>query len=232
APDGRVLARYVPAGTENELAGARYPMHGTLPAILALCERHGAWLVVDDAHGFGVLGEHGRGTLEHFGLRSPQLVLMGTLGKAAGVSGAFVAAHETVIEWLIQRARSYIYTTAAPPALAHALLTSLALLAGPEGQQRRAQLELLRHQLATLPAREGWRQLPSATPIQPLVIGSNAEVLAVAQALDQQGIWVSAIRAPTVPPGTARLRITLAATHTMDDVARLRAALQQIASEP
>ncbi|MFN4004273.1 MAG: 8-amino-7-oxononanoate synthase [Hylemonella sp.] len=203
-----------------------------LPAILALCERHGAWLVVDDAHGFGVLGEHGRGTLEHFGLRSPQLVLMGTLGKAAGVSGAFVAAHETVIEWLIQRARSYIYTTAAPPALAHALLTSLALLAGPEGQQRRAQLELLRHQLATLPAREGWRQLPSATPIQPLVIGSNAEVLAVAQALDQQGIWVSAIRAPTVPPGTARLRITLAATHTMDDVARLRAALQQIASEP
>jgi len=202
-----------------------------LPAILALCEQSGAWLVVDDAHGFGVLGEQGRGTLEHFGLCSPQLVYMGTLGKAAGVSGAFVAAHATVVEWLIQRARSYIYTTAAPPALAHALLTSLALIAGPEGQQRRAQLELLRHQLATLPARAGWRQLPSATPIQPLVIGSNAEVLAVAQALDAQGIWVSAIRAPTVPPGTARLRITLSATHTMDDVARLRAALRQIAGE-
>jgi 8-amino-7-oxononanoate synthase len=202
-----------------------------LPTLLALCQQHGAWLVVDDAHGFGVLGEHGRGALEHFGLRAPQLVYMGTLGKAAGVSGAFVAAHATVIEWLLQRARPYIYTTAAPPALAHALLTSLELIAGTEGQQRRAQLELLRHQLATLPARRSWRQLPSATPIQPLVIGGNVEALAVAQALEAQGIWVSAIRAPTVPTGTARLRITLAATHTMDDVARLRAALQHIVNE-
>jgi 8-amino-7-oxononanoate synthase len=203
-----------------------------LPALLALCERVGAWLVVDDAHGFGVLGEHGRGALEHFALRSPQIVYMGTLGKAAGVSGAFVAAHETVIEWLVQRARSYIYSTATPPALAHALLTSINLIAGKEGQQRRAQLSLLRHQLAALPVRAGWRHLASETPIQPLVIGGNAEVLQAAQALDVQGIWVSAIRAPTVPAGTARLRITLSAAHTHEDVAHLLAALQQLASEP
>jgi 8-amino-7-oxononanoate synthase len=104
-----------------------------LPQLLALCERHGAWLVVDDAHGFGVLGAHGRGALEHFGLRSPNLVYVGTLGKAAGVGGAFIAAHASVIELMIQRARPYIYTTAAPPALAHALLTSLDIIEGEEG---------------------------------------------------------------------------------------------------
>lgn len=202
-----------------------------LPQILDLCERFAAWLVVDDAHGFGVLGEHGRGALEHFKLRSPQLVYMGTLGKAAGVSGAFVAAHETVIDWLVQRARPYIYTTAAAPALAHALLTSIALIDSREGQQRRAQLDLLRHQLAGMPVRAGWLHLDSATPIQPLVIGGNAEVMAAAQALEAQGLWVSAIRAPTVPAGTARLRITLSAAHTHDDVARLLAALGQLAQE-
>jgi 8-amino-7-oxononanoate synthase len=202
-----------------------------LPALLALCERVGAWLVVDDAHGFGVLGEHGRGALEHFQLRSPQLVYMGTLGKAAGVSGAFVAAHETVIDWLVQRARPYIYTTAAAPALAHALLTSIDLIDSREGQQRRAQLELLCHQLSAMPVRQGWSHLASATPIQPLIIGGNAEVMAAAQALEAQGLWVSAIRAPTVPAGTARLRITLSAAHTHDDVARLLAALGQLAQE-
>ncbi len=202
-----------------------------LPQILALCERFGAWLVVDDAHGFGVLGEHGRGALEHFKLRSPQLVYMGTLGKAAGVSGAFVAAHETVIDWLVQRARPYIYTTAAAPALAHALLTSIDLIDSREGQQRRAQLELLCHQLSAMPVRQGWSHLASATPIQPLIIGGNAEVMATAQALEAQGLWVSAIRAPTVPVGTARLRITLSAAHTHDDVARLLAALGQLAQE-
>ena len=202
-----------------------------LPQILALCERFGAWLVVDDAHGFGVLGEHGRGALEHFGLKSPQLVYMGTLGKAAGVSGAFVVAHATVIDWLVQRARPYIYTTAAAPALAHALLTSVDLIASREGRQRRAQLELLQHQLSGMPLRAGWKHLASATPIQPLVIGGNAEVLAAAQALLEQGLWVSAIRAPTVPVGTARLRITLSAAHTHDDVARLLDALHTLAKE-
>lgn len=203
-----------------------------LPQLLALAQRHGAWLVVDDAHGFGVLGEHGRGALEHFSLKSPELVCMGALGKAAGVSGAFVAAHATVIDWLVQRARPYIYTTAAAPALAHALLTSLAVIDSREGQQRRAQLDLLQHQLSELPLRAGWRQLPSNTPIQPLVIGDNAATLAVAQALFSSGIWVSAIRAPTVPVGAARLRFTLSATHTQEDVGRLLDALHAIAKEP
>lgn len=199
-----------------------------LPELLALCERHGAWLVVDDAHGFGMLGEHGRGALEHFALRSSSLVYMGTLGKAAGVSGAFVAAHETVIEWLVQRARPYIYSTAAAPALAHALLTSIGLIAGDEGHARRAHLAALRQQLAGMRVRPGWQRLASDTAIQPLVIGGNAEVLQAAQALYEQGIWVSAIRAPTVPAGTARLRITLSAAHTAQDVGQLLAALKTL----
>ncbi len=238
--DVAALAQALAASTRSHkivVTDSVFSMDGDiapLPALLALCEQHSAWLVVDDAHGFGVLGDHGRGALEHFGLRSPQLVYMGTLGKAAGVGGAFVAAHATVIDWLVQRARPYIYTTAAAPALAHALLTSIALIGSREGQQRRAQLDLLTHQLAALPLRAGWRQLASRTPIQPLVIGSNAEVLAVARALEAQGLWVSAIRAPTVPAGSARLRITLSASHTHEDVARLREALQAIAqtSEP
>ncbi len=198
-----------------------------LPELLALCEQHGAWLVVDDAHGFGVLGAHGRGVLEHFALRSPYLIYMGTLGKAAGVSGAFVAAHATVIEWLVQRARPYIYTTASPPALAHALLTSIDLLAGEEGRVRRAHLAELRLQLTDLAVQPGWQRMDSVTPIQPLLIGSNEDVLKLADALWAQGLWVSAIRAPTVPAGTARLRITLSASHSLADVSQLKAALAQ-----
>jgi len=202
-----------------------------LPELLMLCERHGAWLLVDDAHGFGVLGEHGRGALEHFSLCSSSIVYMGTLGKAAGISGAFVAAHETVIEWLVQRARSYIYTTAGAPALAHALLTSLELIAGDVGHTRRAHLAALRQQLRALRLPLGWRQLVSETAIQPLVIGSNADVLQAADTLLAQGLWVSAIRAPTVPAGTARLRITLSAAHTAQDVAQLKNALQAMVVE-
>ena len=136
-----------------------------LDALLALAERHDAWLVVDDAHGFGVLGPQGRGTLAHFGLRSERLIMVGTLGKAAGVAGAFVAAHPTVIQYLIQAARAYIFTTAAPPAVAHALLQSLALMAGEEGEKRRANLVRLQAQLragvgailrATLAWAGGW----------------------------------------------------------------------------
>lgn len=196
-----------------------------LPALLALCERHGAWLVVDDAHGFGVLGANGRGALEHFGLRSPNLVYMGTLGKAAGVGGAFVAAHATVIEWMVQRARTYIYTTAAPPALAHALLASMDLIAGAEGMRRRQHLNALIAQLrATLSLRR-WRLLASDTPIQPVIIGSNDEAMRAAAMLYEQGYWVPAIRPPTVPGGTAWLRITLSAAHTAQDVAQLADAL-------
>jgi 8-amino-7-oxononanoate synthase len=199
-----------------------------LPALLALCEQHGAWLVVDDAHGFGVLCAHGRGALEHFGLRSPYLVYMGTLGKAAGVGGAFVAAHATVIEWLVQRARPYIYTTAAAPALAHALLASMDLIRGEEGVARRTHLNALIAQLRESLALQRWKLLPSATAIQPVIIGKNDETMRAAAALYEQGYWVPGIRPPTVPANTARLRITLSAAHTMQDVAQVAHAVNQL----
>lgn len=225
------LLRASSAATKLVVTDSVFSMDGDLaplPVLLALCERYGAWLVIDDAHGFGVLGDQGRGALEHFQLRSPQLVYMGTLGKAAGVGGAFVAAHESVIDTLVQRARAYIYTTAAPPALAHALLTSLDIIGGVEGGQRRAHLRLLIDRLdATLALRQ-WQRLPSITPIQPVVIGGNAEAMAAAAALDAQGLWVPAIRPPTVARGTARLRITLSAAHTVADVACLVDAIHAV----
>jgi len=202
-----------------------------LPALLALCERHGAWLVVDDAHGFGVLGENGRGALEHFNLHSTNLVYMGTLSKAAGVGGAFVAAHASVIEWLVQRARPYIYTTAAAPALAHALLASLAIIGGAEGRQRRAHLQDLIAQLRADLRLQRWHLAASDTAIQPLIIGANDESMRAAGALFEQGLWVPAIRPPTVPPGTARLRVTLSAAHTEQDVAQVVAALNALEME-
>jgi 8-amino-7-oxononanoate synthase len=199
-----------------------------LPQMLALCEQYGAWLIVDDAHGFGVLGANGRGALEHFGLRSPYLVYMGTLGKAAGVGGAFVAAHATVIEWLVQRARPYIYTTAAAPALAHALLASLDLIDGEEGATRRGHLQSLIAQLQNELTLKRWKLLPSDTAVQPVVIGRNDEALQVAAALLEQGLWVPAIRPPTVPPDTARLRVTLSAAHTSEEVTQLTTALNAL----
>jgi len=207
-----------------------------LPELLALAEQHDAWLIVDDAHGFGVLGPEGRGALAHFGLSSERLITMGTLGKAAGVAGAFVAAHPSVIDWLVQSARSYIYTTAAPPAIAHTLRASLQLIRGAQGERRRTHLkqliEALRTRLTALIAARpalGWRLAESATAIQPLIVGSNDTALSLAAALEVQGLWVPAIRPPTVPPGTARLRITLSAAHELADVERLCTALEQAA---
>jgi len=202
-----------------------------LPRLLSLCEQHDAWLIVDDAHGFGVLGAHGRGVLEHFNLRSPNLVYMGTLGKAAGVAGAFVAAHASVIEWMVQRARPYIYTTAAPPAVAHALLTSLDIIEGAEGAERRAQLQSLIAQFLESLQLNKWQPMASNTAIQPVVIGANDVAMQVAENLYERGIWVPAIRPPTVPVGTARLRVTLSAAHTTDDVAQLVDALHQLEKE-
>ena len=199
-----------------------------LPQLLALCERHGAWLIVDDAHGFGTLGANGRGALEHFNLRSPNLVYVGTLGKAAGVGGAFVAAHSTVIETLIQRARPYIFTTAAPPALAHALLASLDIIAGSEGCERRDHLNALIAQLDDGLRLQKWQRIPSITSVQAIVIGENDAAMRASAALWEQGIWVGGIRPPTVPVGTARLRVTLSAAHTRQDVAQLVEALNAL----
>ena len=219
------------AGTKLVVTDSVFSMDGNLaplPALLALCERHGAWLVVDDAHGFGTLGANGRGALEHFGLQSPNLVYIGTLGKAAGVGGAFVAAHGSVIETLVQKARPYIFTTAAAPALARALLTSLDLIAGPVGMARRASLTALIAQLDEGLQLQRWQRLPSQTAIQPVLIGANDEAMQAAATLYAQGLWVPAIRPPTVPAGTARLRVTLSATHTTQEVGQLIAALNQL----
>ena len=216
------------AGHKLIVTDAVFSMDGDiapLPALAQLAEQHDAWLVVDDAHGFGVLGEHGCGALEHFKLRSEHIVYTGTLGKAAGVAGAFVVAHASVIEWLLQRARTYLFTTASPPAVAHTVSRSLALIAGSEGQQRRAALQgNIEHFKSRLQTRQ-WRLLPSPTAIQPLLIGSNGAALAAASALDRAGLWVPAIRPPTVPSGTARLRIALSAAHTHHDIDTLCDAL-------
>jgi 8-amino-7-oxononanoate synthase len=219
------------SGTKIVVTDSVFSMDGNLaplPQLLALCERHGAWLVVDDAHGFGVLGESGRGALEHFGLRSPNLVYIGTLGKAAGVGGAFIAAHASVIELLVQRARPYIYTTAAPPALAHALQASLDIIGGEEGIQRRAHLAALVEHLRDALRLQRWQLVASSTAIQPVIIGSNDDALRVAAGLHEQGLWVPAIRPPTVAPGTSRLRVTLSAAHSHEEVATLARALNEL----
>jgi len=219
------------AATKIVVTDSVFSMDGDiapLPALLALCERHGAWLVVDDAHGFGVLGQSGRGALEHCALRSPNLVYVGTLGKAAGVSGAFVAAHASVIALLVQRARPYIYTTASPPALAHALLTSLDIIADEEGARLRAHLAALIERLDASLQLTRWQRPVSHTPIQPIVIGANDEALRVAASLHAQGLWVPAIRPPTVPANTARLRVTLSAAHTLEQVDRLGGAINEL----
>jgi len=190
-------------------------------ALLQLAERHDALLMVDDAHGFGVLGRHGYGILEDSGLCSERLIYVGTLGKAAGLSGAFVCANELLIEWLIQKARPYIYSTASSPALAYALIRSLELIEGPIGQERRDSLRsntVLWKQLAQF---AHWHLLDSATAIQPIIVGSNETVLQLAKDLDRAGYWIPAIRPPTVPVGMSRLRMTLSATHTHDEISAL-----------
>ena len=194
-----------------------------LPQIVALCERHNALLLIDDAHGFGVLGAGGRGTLNHFGIQSDRVLLMGTLGKAAGVSGAFVAGHAVLIEWLMQRARTYMFTTASPPLIAHTLITALQLI--EHADDRRAHLQALITQLSAGLATSRWPLLASPTAIQPIMVGDNAQAQQLAQSLEARGLWVPAIRPPTVPAGQARLRISLTAAHTHEHVARLTAAL-------
>ena len=218
------------SGRKLIITDAVFSMDGDLaplPELLALCERNDAWLLVDDAHGFGVLGSQGRGSLAHFGLDSPRIILMGTLGKAAGVSGAFVAAEQVVIDTLVNSARSYVYTTASPPALAVALLQSLQLIERGDTLRSHLQrlIERLRVGLGDLP----WRLMPSDTAIQPLLVGDNEAALRLSAGLRARGIWVAAIRPPTVPQGTARLRITLSAAHTEADVDRLIRALHELA---
>ncbi len=209
---------------------AVYSMDGDeapLAALLALAERFDAWLYVDDAHGFGVLGPQGRGTLAAHGVvPHPRLVQLATFGKAAGLAGAAVAADALVIDWLVNTARTAIFTTAMPPALAHALTAMLALVEPADAARAR-----LAGHVATLRAgcaTAGLQLLPSRTAIQPVLIGSDADAVAASLALREAGLWVPAIRPPTVPPGTARLRVSLSAAHTETDVAQLATQLSQI----
>ncbi|GAB3383666.1 aminotransferase class I/II-fold pyridoxal phosphate-dependent enzyme [Azotobacter armeniacus] len=197
-----------------------------LPALCAAARKKGAWLMLDDAHGFGPLGATGGGIVEHFGLGLNDVpVLVGTLGKAFGTAGAFVAGSEELIETLIQFARPYIYTTSQPPAVACATLKSLELLRS-EGWRR----EHLNRLIARF--RQGAVELDlelmdSPTPIQPLLIGDNARVVEYSRLLRERGLLVGAIRPPTVPAGTARLRVTLSAAHSEEQVDRLLAALDE-----
>ncbi|WP_222105214.1 8-amino-7-oxononanoate synthase [Denitromonas halophila] len=223
--DTEALARLLTNSTARRkliITDSVFSMDGDiapLTELLALAEAHDAWLLVDDAHGFGVLGPQGRGALAAAGLAHWRLLVVGTLGKAAGLSGAFVAGHADVVEWLMQTMRTYIFTTGSPPALAHALLTAIDLI--EHGDALRARLVAHQQQLrGALPLRR-WQLMPSSTPIQPIKIGDNAAALGAATALWDAGQWVPAIRPPTVPPGTARLRISLSAAHTPDDITRL-----------
>jgi 8-amino-7-oxononanoate synthase len=205
-----------------------------IAALHQLCERHDALLLLDDAHGFGVLGEAGRGSLAQAGFigahAKRRILYMATLGKAAGVAGAFVAGDEALIEWLMQSTRSYIFATAAPAMLANALRASLKIIT--QEQWRRDHLAILIARLKAGLALQLngslWRLLPSNTPIQPLIIGSNEDALAVMEGLRQRGMWVPAIRPPTVALGTARMRIALSAMHTEEDVDLLLQALAEL----
>lgn len=201
---------------------AVFSMDGDLAPLtdyLALCEQYDAYLYVDDAHGFGVLGQHGEGSLNHLQIKSPRIIMMATLGKAAGVAGAFVAGEQVVIDYLIQTAKSYVYSTPAPPALSATLSASVQLIA--QGDALRAQLRLLIQTLKTNLNLTQWQLMPSETAVQPLLVGGNKEALKLSEYLQEKGILVPAIRPPTVPKNTARLRISLSAGHTEADVLQL-----------
>ena len=208
-----------------------FSMDGDLAPIkelLTIANEYDALLLIDDAHGFGVLGEQGHGILEQENICSDRIIYIGTLSKAAGVSGAFICAQADFIEWLIQKGRPYIYSTATPPAIAHALLKSLEIIESDEGKQRRTHL----HRLITIWQKEmhfsKWEKMSSYTAIQPIILGSNANALMTAKLLDDVGYWIPAIRPPTVPVGSSRLRITFSANHSEDDLRALINTLQLI----
>ncbi len=198
-----------------------------LPELAALAQKNNAWLMVDDAHGFGCLGKNGGGSAEHFGLTQNELpILMGTLGKAFGTFGAFIAGSETLIETLIQFARPYIYTTAMPPAIAAATRVSLRLV--QTESWRREHLQQLITHFREGAERLGLQLTNSTTPIQPIIVGDEVKTLAISAALAERGILIVAIRPPTVAAGSSRLRITFSAEHTLTQVDDLLSALADI----
>lgn len=197
-----------------------------LPELIKTAKAHSAWLMVDDAHGFGCVGPKGRGIVEHFGVVQDDVqILVGTLGKGFGTAGAFVAGSEVLIETLIQQARTYIYTTALPPAVAAATLASLKLV--ETETWRREHLADLIRQFRKGAAQLGLELMESESAIQPVLAGSSTAALRISERLKEQGVLVTAIRPPTVPAGTARLRVTLSAAHSNGQVEQLLTALEQ-----
>jgi 8-amino-7-oxononanoate synthase len=210
------------------ISDAVFSMDGdliNLPAIIDLCEKYDAYLYVDDAHGYGVLGKNGQGILEHYypelDLKPKQkkrIIYMFTLGKSVGISGAIVLANKNIVNYLIQKARTYIYTTASSPAISCGILTSLRIV--KEGKSLRNNLlksiHLLREKIENKLLLSD-----SITPIQPILINDNSETIKISEKLFEEGFYVPAIRPPTVPRGTSRLRISISALHEFKDILRL-----------
>lgn len=223
------MLRESPAGEKLLATDGVFSMDGDvapLPALARACKDHGAWLMVDDAHGLGVIGPGGRGTVAHFGLGEAEIpLLVGTLGKAFGTFGAFVAGSNDLIETLIQSARTYIYTTALPPAVACATLKSLEI--AERETWRREQLAALVARFRRGAAQLGLGLTASFTPVQPIILGDAAQAVTLSEQLLARDLLVPAIRPPTVPEGSARLRITFCANHTDADVDRLLETLHQ-----
>ncbi|OZB56418.1 MAG: 8-amino-7-oxononanoate synthase [Halothiobacillus sp. 14-56-357] len=216
-------------GTRMLLTDGVFSMDGDvapLADLMALAEEFDAWLVVDDAHGFGVWGEQGRGSLSELGLIDagvPEyLVQVGTLGKAFGTAGAFVAGASQPVEVLLQRARSYLFTTAQPPALAVATLASLAIVKSATELRANWRARVAEFKRGLPP---GIELMPSETPIQPVLVGDSTQAVAWSTRLADAGLWVPAIRPPTVPQGASRLRVTISAAHTPAHIERLTNAL-------
>lgn len=208
------------AGRKLVVSDGVFSMDGDLadlPLLVELVDQYQAGLLIDDAHGFGVLGKNGGGIVEHFGLTQNQVpILMGTLGKAFGTFGAFVAGSDELIEWLIQKARSYVFTTALPPAVAEATRTSLRLLQTESWRREHLQALIARFRLGAV--QQGLQLMDSFTPIQPILVGDSQQVMTIGSVLLERGFLLSPIRPPTVPKGTARLRVTFSAEHQYHQV--------------
>ena len=227
-----ILARRTPRRHTLIVTDGVFSMDGDLaplPELISLAERHGAGLLVDDAHGTGVLGAQGRGTLEHFGVEERQPFHMGTLSKALGTSGAYVAGPESLIRYLVSTARSFIYTTAPPPATAAAALAALQII--QTEPERRARLWANRDRFYSDLQAMGYRLAESRSPIIPVLIGETEKTLALADRLLELGVYAPAIRPPTVPKGTSRIRTTVTSEHTTEHLNIVLAAFRQAGRE-
>jgi glycine C-acetyltransferase/8-amino-7-oxononanoate synthase len=229
---GSLLARRSPQRHTLIVTDGVFSMDGDLaplPELISLAERYGARLLVDDAHGTGVLGAQGRGTLEHFGVEERQPFHMGTLSKALGTSGAYVAGPESLIRYLVSTARSFIYTTAPPPATASAALAALQII--QTEPERRARLWANRDRFYSGLQAMGYRLAESHSPIIPVLIGEPEKALALADRLLELGVYAPAIRPPTVPKGTSRIRTTVSSEHTTEHLNIVLAAFGQTGRE-